>query len=174
MSSSPDGRSRNLLSIVIIGVIVMVLLVVTISVLFFQEIFLEDRLSLANQPSDSIAHLQPTPDPLNALQSEPQATKPVEQSNQSISIKPTETNELVSQLQPKQIVAGSPKNRPSWTATPIPTNTPSPTPSPIPTFVSDDAYSGLLRPESVGNGEKWIDVNLPTAARLGNRAAAPA
>ena len=55
----------------------------------------------------------------------------------------------------------------------MPTNSPTPTPSPVPTFVSDDSYSSLLQPESIGDGEKWIDINLSSQTLVAFEGNAP-
>jgi lipoprotein-anchoring transpeptidase ErfK/SrfK len=172
-SSLPAEGSRSLLWVIIIGVVVMVLLVTAIAALFIREILLKDQLSLASVQSVSISELQPTLDQSTILQSQPSGTEAAAKINDQESIRPTATEESAYLLQTKEVVTGSPKNRPSWTATPLPTSTPSPTPSPIPTFVSDDSYSSLLRPEAIGNGEKWIDVNLTSQTLVAFEGNAP-
>jgi lipoprotein-anchoring transpeptidase ErfK/SrfK len=172
-SSMPDGRSRSLAWVVIAGAVVMLLLVAIITFLFIQVIFLEDRSTLANLQTISVALLQPNHDQSISLQNQPLATEAGAQTNSSKSVRPTSTQESTYLIQPKEVIAGSPINRARWTATPLPTNTPSPTPSPIPTFVSDDSYSRLLPPEVVSNGEKWIDVNLTSQTLVAFEGSAP-
>ena len=172
-ASLPAGRSRGLLWIVIIGAIVMVLLVTIIAALFTRGISLKDQLNLASLQTISIIQLQPSFDQSTILQSQPPDAEAAAPITDNASVRPTATEESAYLLLPKEVVAGSPKNRPSWTATPLPTTTPTPTPSPIPTFVSDDSYSSLLRPEVVGNGEKWIDVNLTSQTLVAFEGNAP-
>jgi lipoprotein-anchoring transpeptidase ErfK/SrfK len=172
-STLPTGRSRSLFWVVIVGIIVMVLLVATITALFFQELVLEDRLNLAGKQTDPLTLARTTPDQFKPLVGQPLATETAENFGGNESPSPTATEERAYLLQPKQILAGSPKNRAGWTATPIPTNTPTPTPSPVPTFVSDESYSSVLRPESIGNGEKWIDVNLTSQTLVAFEGNAP-
>jgi hypothetical protein len=172
-SSVPAGRPRSLAWVVTAGVVFMVLLIVIITFLLFQVIFLKDRSELVSLQTVPIAQLHPTLDQAASLQSQPLATEAGTQIKISEPIKPTATQVSAYVIQPKEVIVGSPQNRPRWTATPLPTNTPSPTPSPIPTFVSDDSYSSLLRPELVSNGEKWIDVNLTSQTLVAFEGNAP-
>jgi lipoprotein-anchoring transpeptidase ErfK/SrfK len=172
-SSVPVGRPRSLAGVITAGVVVMVLLIVIITFLLFQVIFLKDRSELVSLQTVPIAQLHPTLDQAASLQSQPLATEAGTQIKISEPIKPTATQASAYVIQPKKVIVGSPQNRPRWTATPLPTNTPSPTPSPIPTFVSDDSYSSLLRPGLVSNGEKWIDVNLTSQTLVAFEGNAP-
>ena len=151
----------------------MVLLITTIAALFVWEIWLNDEPKAGIQRLDSEIQVQQTVDQVSSFLSQVESTpSPTQESDREPSI-PTATAESGYLLPPKQVVAGSPNIRSRWTATPLPTNTPSPTPSPIPTFVSDNTYSGLLRPAAVSDDEKWIDVNLTSQTLVAFEGNAP-
>ncbi|HUS93590.1 MAG TPA: L,D-transpeptidase [Patescibacteria group bacterium] len=168
-----SGKSRGLLWIVIAGVVVMVLLGVTITTLFVQGYSPGGRFSSTGPGAVSISEIQSTIDQSTLLKSQPTATEtePLISGEELVTPKPTEKSAYL--IQPKEVVAGAPKNRQSWTATPLPTKTPTSTPSPVPTFVSDDSYSSSLRPHTIANGEKWIDVNLTSQTLVAFEGNAP-
>ncbi len=172
-SYQTKNRSRWLQASVLLGATIMLVMMGMVGFLLLRELLWEGEpagegsIQVAERISPNVPSLltqsTATPTPTDIP---PTEARPMEGTGNA-------TSKPFSALATKDVVAGSSKNRPRWTATPLPTNTPTPTPSPVPTFVGQNSSTGLIRPDSVNAGEKWIDVNLTTQTLVAFEGNAP-